>query len=90
MDYADPGVEEARFLVDNAPIRGAVNRSRDVHVLSFAFLLIFLAYGAAQNLESTVNTVSLSSLCRCCAVLRFLGISFLGLINILAYRFDLS
>ncbi|XP_043711244.1 UNC93-like protein 3 [Telopea speciosissima] len=32
------------------------NRSRDVHILSCAFLLILLAYGAAQNLESTVNS----------------------------------
>jgi len=32
--------------------------TRDVHILSLAFLLIFLAYGAAQNLQSTLNTVS--------------------------------
>lgn len=32
------------------------NHTRDVHILSFAFLFIFSAYGAAQNLESTVNT----------------------------------
>lgn len=38
--------------------RGSVNHERDVHILSCAFLLIFLAYGAAQNLESTINTVS--------------------------------
>nr|GLL25808.1 UNC93-like protein 3 [Ipomoea trifida] len=36
--------------------RGSVNHERDVHILSCAFLLIFLAYGAAQNLESTINT----------------------------------
>lgn len=53
MDYADSVHEESRLLVKNAP-----THARDVHVLSFAFLLIFLAYGAAQNLESTVNTVS--------------------------------
>ncbi|CAN6352057.1 unnamed protein product [Urochloa humidicola] len=29
---------------------------RDVHVLSSAFLFVFLAYHAAQNLQSTVNT----------------------------------
>ncbi|KAG7017311.1 UNC93-like protein 3 [Cucurbita argyrosperma subsp. argyrosperma] len=56
MDHSDPVGEEARLLVSNAPIRAPVNHARDVHVLSFAFLLIFLAYGAAQNLESTVNT----------------------------------
>ncbi|KAL0555558.1 hypothetical protein IC582_009506 [Cucumis melo] len=53
MDSVD---EEARLLVNDAPISAPVNYTRDVHVLSFAFLLIFLAYGAAQNLESTVNT----------------------------------
>lgn len=38
------------------------NHARDVHILSSAFLLVFLAYGAVQNLESTLNTVSLLSL----------------------------
>ncbi|XP_021973274.1 UNC93-like protein 3 [Helianthus annuus] len=33
-----------------------VNHGRDIHILSWAFLLIFLAYGAAQNLQSTLNT----------------------------------
>ncbi|KAL5716638.1 hypothetical protein ACHQM5_009774 [Ranunculus cassubicifolius] len=32
------------------------NHTKDVHILSCAFLLVFLAYGAAQNLQSTVNT----------------------------------
>ncbi|KAM0941317.1 putative Ion channel regulatory protein, UNC-93 [Dioscorea sansibarensis] len=32
------------------------NHVRDVRILSFAFLLIFSAYQAAQNLQSTVNT----------------------------------
>ncbi|WJX79169.1 hypothetical protein P8452_62315 [Trifolium repens] len=31
------------------------NHTRDVHILSLAFLLIFLAFGATQNLESTLN-----------------------------------
>jgi hypothetical protein len=35
------------------------NHTREVHILSLAFLLIFLAFGATQNLESTLNTVSL-------------------------------
>lgn len=48
--------EEAPLVVDNlAPL----NHNRDVYILSTAFLLIFLAYGAAQNLESTINTVLL-------------------------------
>ncbi|KAK9154259.1 hypothetical protein Sjap_001739 [Stephania japonica] len=33
------------------------SHTSDVHILSCSFLLIFLAYGAAQNLESTVLTV---------------------------------
>ncbi|XP_031485146.1 UNC93-like protein 3 [Nymphaea colorata] len=32
------------------------NHARDVHLLCVAFLLIFLAYSAAQNLESSVNS----------------------------------
>ncbi|KAK2364001.1 UNC93 protein [Trifolium repens] len=32
------------------------NHTREVHILSLAFLLIFLAFGATQNLESTLNT----------------------------------
>lgn len=32
------------------------NHARDAHILSFSFFFIFCAYGAAQNLESTVNT----------------------------------
>lgn len=32
-----------------------INHTRDLHILSFAFLFVFSAYGAAQNLESTVN-----------------------------------
>lgn len=55
--------EESPLLVDNSPVEATKkNHARDVHILSSAFLLIFLAYGAAQNLESTINTVSLSVL----------------------------
>ncbi|KAI6704785.1 hypothetical protein NL676_007747 [Syzygium grande] len=43
-----------------SPPRG---HARDVHILSCGFLLIFSAYGATQNLESTVNTVSTESRC---------------------------
>ncbi|XP_043698830.1 UNC93-like protein 3 [Telopea speciosissima] len=32
------------------------SRARDVHILTMAFLLIFLAFGAAQNLQSTLNS----------------------------------
>lgn len=40
------------------------NHTRDLHILSFAFLFVFSAYGAAQNLESTVNNVCSLSLSR--------------------------
>lgn len=46
--------EEAPLIPGNT----IQNHTKDVHILSSAFLLIFLAYGAAQNLQSTVNTVS--------------------------------
>lgn len=32
---------------------------RDLHRLSLCFLFVFLAYGATQNLESSLHTVSL-------------------------------
>jgi hypothetical protein len=54
-------VEKPLLLVENASSPVLTHKSthaRDVHILSFAFLLIFLAFGAAQNLESSVNTVS--------------------------------
>jgi len=52
--------EEETPLVVESPIQFQPHKShsRDVHILSIAFLLIFLAYGAAQNLQSTLNTVS--------------------------------
>lgn len=52
-------VEKPLLLVENASSPVLTHKSthaRDVHILSFAFLLIFLAFGAAQNLESSVNT----------------------------------
>ncbi|XP_027176197.1 UNC93-like protein 3 [Coffea eugenioides] len=53
--------EETPLVVDHVNLSTQknptiVNYKRDVHILSWAFLLIFLAYGAAQNLESTINT----------------------------------
>jgi hypothetical protein len=33
---------------------------RDLHILSFSFLFTFLAYGALQNLESSLHGVSYS------------------------------
>uniref|UniRef100_A0A1D1Z9J3 UNC93-like protein 3 n=1 Tax=Anthurium amnicola TaxID=1678845 RepID=A0A1D1Z9J3_9ARAE len=57
--------EEAPFVVNvSAPVEDGSpsgvsprrGHARDVHILSFAFLFIFSAYGAAQNLQSTVNT----------------------------------
>lgn len=54
-------VEKPLLTVENSSLAVLTQKSthaRDVHILSFAFLLIFLAFGAAQNLESSVNTVS--------------------------------
>ncbi|GMJ03080.1 At Uncoordinated protein 93 [Hibiscus trionum] len=48
--------EEAPLVVaDASESETPRNRTTDVHILSCAFLLVFLAYGAAQNLETTVN-----------------------------------
>lgn len=54
--------EEAPLVGDKLVEIPKKNHARDVHILSSAFLLVFLAYGAVQNLESTLNTVSLLSL----------------------------
>lgn len=52
-------LEETSPLVDlNVSSDRAKSQTRDVHILSLAFLLVFSAYGAVQNLESTVNDVS--------------------------------
>lgn len=48
--------EESPLVDQNQNGTQTVNHSRDIHILSWAFLLIFLAYGAAQNLQSTLNT----------------------------------
>ncbi|XP_048429471.1 UNC93-like protein 3 [Pyrus x bretschneideri] len=56
MDSAGFPDEETPLVVDNSPIQSRRRHTRDVHILSCAFLLIFLAYGAAQNLETSVNT----------------------------------
>ncbi|KAL5992058.1 hypothetical protein ACLOJK_012972 [Asimina triloba] len=45
--------EEAPLLGAEKP---AINHARDIHLLSCAFLFVFLAYSAVQNLESTLNT----------------------------------
>ncbi|KAI3848944.1 hypothetical protein MKW92_051784, partial [Papaver armeniacum] len=52
------GDEEAPLVVSDGKKTNSSlkNHTRDVHILSSSFLLIFLAYGAAQNLQSTVNT----------------------------------
>ncbi|KAI8015686.1 UNC93-like protein 3 [Camellia lanceoleosa] len=50
--------EEAPLVAENSETQTLTkkNHTRDVHILSSTFLLIFLAYGAVQNLESTINT----------------------------------
>lgn len=56
MDYR--GDEEAPLVSsEDQKLRAGKSYTRDVHILSISFLLIFLAYGAAQNLETTVNKV---------------------------------
>ena len=63
-------MDEEAPLVDDKPVEiPKKNHARDVHILSSAFLLVFLAYGAVQNLESTLNTVSLVSVLRFCIFL---------------------
>ncbi|KAH9672213.1 UNC93-like protein 3 [Citrus sinensis] len=56
MESVDSRDEEAPLVADSLQVLTPKNYTRDVHILSCAFLLIFLAYGAAQNLETTVNT----------------------------------
>ena len=58
-------VEDGSSLKLNSP----KNHARDVHILSVAFLFIFSAYHAAQNLESTVNTVSSLDFWACSVIL---------------------
>ncbi|KAK7284214.1 hypothetical protein RJT34_18956 [Clitoria ternatea] len=48
--------ETPLVAADESPLPQPKTHTRDVHILSLAFLLIFLAYGAAQNLQSTLNT----------------------------------
>ncbi|KAG8049012.1 hypothetical protein GUJ93_ZPchr0009g1884 [Zizania palustris] len=53
--------EEAAPLVSggrgaSAAAGSAPSETRDLHLLSSAFFFVFLAYHAAQNLQSTVNT----------------------------------
>lgn len=57
MDSASHDLEKP-LLVDDLPVLKRKCHARDVHILSCAFLLIFLAFGATQNLESTLITVS--------------------------------
>ncbi|XP_008241351.1 PREDICTED: UNC93-like protein 3 [Prunus mume] len=56
MDSAASHDLEKPLLVDDLPVLKRRSHARDVHILSCAFLLIFLAFGATQNLESTLIT----------------------------------
>ena len=59
MDSVATHDEESPLVVNDVAVQTPKsNYTRDVYILSISFLLIFLAYGAAQNLETTVNTVS--------------------------------
>ncbi|CAL5092955.1 unnamed protein product [Urochloa decumbens] len=48
--------EDAAAPLVAAPAASRRSPAADAHILSAAFLFVFSAYGAAQNLESTVNT----------------------------------
>ena len=73
-------MDEEAPLVDDKPVEiPKKNHARDVHILSSAFLLVFLAYGAVQNLESTLNTVSLVSVLRFCIFFLFSSAWLLGI-----------
>ncbi|XP_061341469.1 UNC93-like protein 3 isoform X2 [Gastrolobium bilobum] len=48
--------EETPLVTVDSPLQQPKSHAKDVHILCLAFLLIFLAYGAAQNLQSTLNT----------------------------------
>lgn len=63
MDSVSTHDEESPLVVNDLQFRNPKNYARDIHILSWAFLLIFLAYGAAQNLESTVNNVGFFPFC---------------------------
>ncbi|KAG0468094.1 hypothetical protein HPP92_017422 [Vanilla planifolia] len=60
MDSENRTEEESPLFVvlEGSSLEARIPKShaRDAHIMSFAFLFIFSAYGAAQNLQSTVNT----------------------------------
>ena len=80
-------MDEEAPLVDDKPVEiPKKNHARDVHILSSAFLLVFLAYGAVQNLESTLNTVSLVSVLRFCIFFFFFFLfSYAWLLRIVSF-----
>lgn len=55
MAPAIPSDEETPLVTDSNDSTPR-NHTRDIHILSIAFLLVFLSFGAAQNLQSTLNT----------------------------------
>ncbi|WOL20336.1 hypothetical protein Cni_G29141 [Canna indica] len=55
-DEEVPLVAEVGSSSSSSEVCPQRNHARDVHILSLAFLFVFSAYGAAQNLETTVNT----------------------------------
>jgi hypothetical protein len=73
----DEEAAAAAGLLLAAPAGSTRSPAADAHILSAAFLFVFAAYGAAQNLESTVNTVrplsSVSAVVASCPLLSFYG-----------------
>ncbi|KAL6847363.1 hypothetical protein ACP4OV_023216 [Aristida adscensionis] len=56
MDASRGDEEAAAPLLSSPAAAGRRSHAADAHILSAAFLFVFSAYSAAQNLESTVNT----------------------------------
>jgi len=51
-----PLLPESSFVDGNVHSKTSSRHLRDLHIPSLTFLLIFLAYSAAQNLESSLNS----------------------------------
>lgn len=53
-----PGETDGAPVLYDSGAKGWSLYKRDLYMLSFSFLLVFSAFGATQNLESSLNTVS--------------------------------
>lgn len=55
MDHQSEADEEPLLALATSPTSSG-RHLRDLHLLSLSFLFVFLAYGATQNLESSLNS----------------------------------